>query len=53
MSVTIIQHITPCKPGPQRSGNLIENKHSYAQNAGMLLKTKVIEGIPPVVGGEK
>jgi len=29
---------------PRRSGNVIENKGSYAQNAGMLLKTKSVTG---------
>ena len=28
----------------RRSGNVIENKGSYAQNAGMLLKTKGVGG---------
>jgi hypothetical protein len=30
---------------PRRSGNIIENKCSYAQNAGMLLKTNASGGI--------
>jgi hypothetical protein len=30
---------------PQQNGNVIENKDSYALNAGMLLKTKGVDGM--------
>ena len=35
----------PTLSSPGRSGNVIENKGSYAQNAGMLLKTKEVDGM--------
>ena len=31
--------------GPEQSGNLIENKGIYALKAGMLLKTKEVDGM--------
>jgi hypothetical protein len=35
------------------SGNVIENKGSYALKAGMLVKTKRVDGMSQVVGGEE
>ena len=29
----------------EQTGNIVENKCSYAQNAGMLLKTKGVDGM--------
>ena len=37
----------------RRSGNVIENKGSYAPKAGILLKTKELGGMSQVVGGER
>ncbi len=36
---------------PAQSGNLIENKYSYQQNAGMLLKAKEIDRRSQAVEG--
>ena len=35
----------PACSGPGQSGNVIENEYSYAQSAGMLLKTKGVDGM--------
>jgi hypothetical protein len=39
-SANVIENKGPTSEATGRSGNIVENKCSYAQNAGMLLKTK-------------
>jgi hypothetical protein len=39
--------------GPTKSGNVIENKDTYEFKAGMLMKTKEVDGSWYVVGGEE
>jgi hypothetical protein len=43
----------PGSSSPAQSGNVIEKKYSYAQNTGMLLKTKGVDGRSYAVGGEE
>ena len=38
----VIENKGPLFHSSRRSGNVTENKYSYAQNAGMLLKKKVL-----------
>jgi hypothetical protein len=44
-SWNVYENKGPDLSSPGRSGNVVENKGSYAQNAGMLLKTKGVDGM--------